>query len=136
MRQKNCAIHPASQNPYSLYGLTLSRFHEAFGQSHHAGEHEHQWSLSSSPFAVDIHVLLTGWENQPVIWIFDSNDTGDGVSRSVIEHEEGISRVISHLRARVKKASRISRQVKDRADFDQPPPREFPDSSDSSEPEP
>jgi hypothetical protein len=77
----------------------LSRFHEAFGQSNHAAELEHQWSLKSSPFAVDIQVLLAGQDQRPVIWIFDANDPGDGASRSVIEHEEGIIRVISHLRA-------------------------------------
>jgi hypothetical protein len=119
------------QNPYSLYGIALSRFHEAFGPSNHAGEHEHQWSLKSSPFANDIHVLLTGWENKPVIWIFDTNDPGDGASRSVIEHEDGISRVIIHVRDRVRKASRISHQVKDASESADSP--EFPDSSDSSE---
>jgi hypothetical protein len=120
-----------AQNPYSLYGIALARFHEAFGQSTHSGEHEHQWSLKSSPFAADIHVLLTGWENKPVIWIFDTNDSGDGASRSVIEHEESIFRIISHLRARVRKASRIARQVKDRADYSDSP--DLPESSDSDD---
>jgi hypothetical protein len=66
-----------------------------------------------------------------VIWIFDANDPCDGASRSVIEHEEGIIRVISHLRDRVVKASRIARQVKDRADHTDPRDyREPPDSKD------
>jgi hypothetical protein len=102
-----------STNPFSLRGLTVARFRESFGDPRLSGPTETQWSVKTSPFGKDIFVLITGSTNQPTVWLFDSNDRNDGVSRSVIEHEDGIIDIIDHVRERVTRASRISRKSKD-----------------------
>jgi hypothetical protein len=107
-------IEPSSsENPYSLAGITFSRFRESFGDPNITIKTDRQWTLKTAPFATDIHVLITGVANQPVVWIFDSNDRNDGVSRSLIESEDGIIDIIDHVRERVTRASRIARKPKD-----------------------
>jgi hypothetical protein len=102
------------QNPYSLSGIALARFREAFGEPGLAAGHDHQWSLKTAPFGHDIHILLNGQEHRPIVWIFDPNDRADGVSRSVVEHEDGIGDIVNHVRDRVKKASQTMRKAEER----------------------
>jgi hypothetical protein len=111
LRLKEVAVSDQSQqalNPYSLSGITLSRFREAFGAPNLTMGHDYQWSLKTSPFGTDINVLVNGTQEKPVVWIFDPNDRADGVSRSAIEDEESILVIIDHIRDRVLKASKIS----------------------------
>jgi hypothetical protein len=102
-----------AQNPYSLSGLTLARFREAFGEPNLSIGHDFQWTLKTSPFGIDIHVLVNGTEETPVVWIFDPNDRADGVTRSVIEQEDAIVDVVDHVRDRVSKACKISHKPRD-----------------------
>ena len=103
---------PAS-NPYSLMGIVAARFRESFGDPNMTSFNHQQWTLKTAPFARDIYVLLGGKENQPMVWLFDSNDRNDGVSCSVIEREEGIVEIIDHARDRITRASRTQRKPRD-----------------------
>lgn len=103
-------------NPFSMFGLTLSRFRESFGEANLSSPHDHQWSVKTSPFGSDVYVLLTGSQNQPFVWVIDPNDRNDGVSRSIVDHEDAIVEIIEHVRERIKKGSRVQRRVKETFD--------------------
>jgi hypothetical protein len=103
-------------NPYSLSGIAMARFRETFGEPNLSEGNDYQWSLATSPFGNDIHILINGQEERPVVWIFDPNDRADGVSRSIIEQEDAISEIVDHIRARVNKASKVSRKVREPKD--------------------
>jgi hypothetical protein len=104
---------------FSLLGITLSRFREAFGEAVLSVEKDYQWTLKTSPFGCDVHVLLHGLSKRPIVWIFDANDRNDGVSRSMIEHEDAIIEVIDHIRDRIKRGSRIARKARNSQEADE-----------------
>jgi hypothetical protein len=102
--------NPPPPHQYSLKGIAIARFVEAFGDATNTMTNDHQWSLKTAPFASDLYVLLYGPVNQPLVWILDPNDRNDGASCSMIEDESAIIDIIDHIRHRVIKGSRTRRK--------------------------
>lgn len=93
-----------------LHQLVDARFRKVFGTPTNTHAKDDQWSLRSAPNKNVINVLVNGGVEEPVVWIFDSDDQVEGVFRTSITKEEQIDGIIIKIQERMKHAHQSTRQ--------------------------